>query len=247
MADKTLIEGADATWNPVLGCSVISPGCTNCYAMRLAGTRLKNSPSRRGLTHESKAGPVWNGEVRFMEEWLEQPLYWRRPRTIFVSAHGDLFHEKVLEDWLCRIFGVMSLANWHRFIVLTKRSDAMADFLLCRLSGWPLPNVFVGISAEDQTRFRERSVAVGRLRSAGWRTWASLEPLLGPVDISEFPGVYEWIVSGGESGVGARPDDPDWHRVIRDSCSASRIPYFCKQMYKKGPIPDDLMVRELPV
>ncbi len=91
MSDGTKIEWTDATWNPITGCSVVSPGCTNCYAMHLAGTRMKNHPSRIGLTDASKAGPVWNGALRFNQEWLEQPLRWRKPRMIFVCAHGDLF------------------------------------------------------------------------------------------------------------------------------------------------------------
>src|SRR4051812_9194595 len=100
MADNTHIEWTDATWNPVTGCSVVSPGCTNCYAMRLAGTRLKHHPSRYGLTHDTKAGPVWNGEVTFNRPWLDQPLRWKRPRRIFVAAHGDLFHEAVHDEWI---------------------------------------------------------------------------------------------------------------------------------------------------
>src|SRR3954464_7684352 len=107
MADGTHIEWTDATWNIVNGCSVLSPGCTNCYAMKLAGTRLKHHPSRAGLTIDTKAGPVWNGEVKFNAEWLLQPLRWRRPRKIFVCAHGDLFHEKVTDAQLDQVFAVM--------------------------------------------------------------------------------------------------------------------------------------------
>ena len=111
MADNTKIEWTDATWNVITGCSVISPGCTNCYAMRLAGTRLRNIPSRAGLTRDSKAGPVWNGSIRFNEEWLDQPLQWRRPRMIFVCAHGDLFADGVTDAMLDRVFAVMALAG----------------------------------------------------------------------------------------------------------------------------------------
>ena len=107
MADGTHIEWTDATWNPVTGCSVVSPGCTNCYAMKLAGTRLKHHPSREGLTRETKAGPVWTGEVRFNREWLTQPLGWKRPRRIFVCAHGDLFAEGVPDEWIDQVFAVM--------------------------------------------------------------------------------------------------------------------------------------------
>lgn len=105
MADHSTIEWTDATWQPITGCSIVSPGCTNCYAMRIAGTRLRHHPSREGLTNPSKAGPVWNGKVRFNEQWLLQPLQWKKPRRIFVCAHGDLFHESVPDEWIDKIFG----------------------------------------------------------------------------------------------------------------------------------------------
>lgn len=130
MADKTKIEwtrGADgtpgATWNPITGCSIVDAGCTNCYAMQLAGTRLRNHPSRAGLTRVSGGRPKWTGEVRFNEQWLDQPLRWTRPRMIFVCAHGDLFHEAVPDDWIDRVFAVMAMCPRHTFQVLTKRPD----------------------------------------------------------------------------------------------------------------------------
>jgi len=136
MAEHSLIEWTDATWNPVTGCSVVSPGCTNCYAMRLAGTRLAHHPSRAGLTRDSKAGPVWTGEVRLNEAWLTQPLRWRRPRRIFVCAHGDLFHEAVPDAWIDKVFAVMALAPQHVFQVLTKRPERMRDYLSTRAGDW---------------------------------------------------------------------------------------------------------------
>lgn len=108
MSDGTKIEWTDATWNPITGCSVVSPGCTNCYAMKLAGTRMKNHPTRVGLTTDSKAGPVWNGQVRLNETALAQPLRWKRPRRIFVCAHGGLFHENVPDEWIDRVMA----AKW---------------------------------------------------------------------------------------------------------------------------------------
>lgn len=132
MADRSKIEWTDATWNPIIGCSVLSPGCKHCYAMRLAGTRLKNAPSRQGLTIETKAGPVWNGQVRFMEQWLTQPLHWAKPREIFVGAHSDLFYDGVTDEQLDQIFAVMALGRWHRFQVLTKRPDRMLAYLADR-------------------------------------------------------------------------------------------------------------------
>lgn len=137
MADNTHIEWTDATWNVVTGCAIVSPGCTNCYAMKLAGTRLRDHPSRKGLTIDSKAGPVWNGQVRFNADWLTQPLRWTKPRKIFVCAHGDLFHEGVTDDQLDQIFAVMALAPQHVFQVLTKRPERMRDYLSKRtLTDW---------------------------------------------------------------------------------------------------------------
>ena len=115
-------EWTDATWNPVTGCSVVSPGCTNCYAMRQAGTRLRDHPSRAGLDRAVEGrSSVWNGQVRFNADWLTQPLRWKRPRRIFVCAHGDLFHEAVPDAWIDQVFAVMAAAHWHTFQVLTKR------------------------------------------------------------------------------------------------------------------------------
>ena len=129
MADNTKIEWSNATWNPVTGCSVVSAGCKHCYAMKLAGTRMKNHPSRAGLTIDTAAGPVWNGQVRFNEQWLDQPLRWSRPRRIFVCAHGDLFHESVPDTWIDRVFAVMALSPQHTFQVLTKRAERMHAYL----------------------------------------------------------------------------------------------------------------------
>lgn len=142
MADNTSIEWTGATWNIVTGCSVVSPGCTNCYAMRLAGTRLRNHFSREGLTTPSKAGPVWNGQTRVNWEWIDQPLSWARARDIFVCAHGDLFHESVSWQDIATIYGVMIAAHHlrgHRFQVLTKRASRARE-LLNRQDFWDVAN-----------------------------------------------------------------------------------------------------------
>lgn len=299
MADKTKIEWTDATWNVITGCSVKSPGCANCYAMRLAGTRLRSHPTRKGLTIETKAGPVWNGEVRFNEGMLAQPLQWKRPRRIFVCAHGDLFHENVPDEWIDRVFAVMALAPQHTFHVLTKRADRMRQYMqravgriadrvmelrrsdLAKSRGlgptavaplphirpgaawWPLPNVWLGVSVEDQKRADERIPDL--LATPAAVRWLSMEPLLGPVDLTEWlicpnardglsmdpsTGAYEccktcdwtgliggldWIVLGGESGPGARPMHPDWARAIRDQCAAAGVPFVFKQWGEYGP------------
>lgn len=446
MGDKTKIEWTDATWNPITGCSVVSPGCTNCYAMRLAGTRLRHHPSRAGLTDPSKAGPVWNGQVRFNEQWLDQPLRWKRPRRIFVCAHGDLFHENAPDEWIDKVFAVMVVCPQHTFQCLTKRADRMraycsdeqtpfrvarqidaiqslhnqgpeeirpvvgypgyfasshgfifsekrgrrrrisqdagkqghqrvrlyrddgdplGDRLLVHrviletfigpplapsaqgrhrdgdpsnnavsnllwgdqetnwddsrrhgthrrysklqpwqvreikerakiarenadhiarvfdisatqvrniLTGkqwavetpieWPIRNCWLGTSVEDQKSADERIPHL--LDTPAAVKWVSYEPALGPVDfhLARLRGVprehyaptdlhrvadrLHWIICGGESGPGARHMNPDWARSVRDQCHAAGVAFFMKQMAKKAPIPDDLMVREYP-
>lgn len=275
MADGTHIEWTDATWNPITGCSVVSPGCTNCYAMKLAGTRLRDHPSRKELTTESKAGPVWNGQVRFNEEWLGQPLRWRKPRRVFVCAHGDLFHENAPDEWIDRVFAVMAMGHQHTFQVLTKRPKRMRAYLSAPgrrdavirrmyLLGacfaaipWPLPNVWIGVSVEDQERANERIPFL--LDTPAAVRWISAEPLLGPVRIDDIDvdgrggprGFYQidaltgrntdmarpcpdvpsldWVVVGGESGKDARPMHPAWARSLRDQCVAAGVPFLFKQ------------------
>lgn len=284
MADGTHIEWTEATWNPITGCSLASPGCTNCYAMQLAGTRLAHIPSRAGLTHPSKAGPVWTGEVRFNEEFLTQPLRWKRPRMIFVCAHGDLFHESVPDEWIDRIFAVMALCPQHTFQVLTKRLARMREYLTtpgrhtailsaaadvgnrtivfgkppAPIWPWPLPNVWLGVSVEDQQRADERIPDL--LATPAAVRWISAEPLLGPVDLEIifacrgcpgcsqwgrnplsrigdcWAGKLDWVVVGGESGAKARPMHPDWARSLRDQCAAAgNVPFFFKQWGEFAP------------
>lgn len=263
MADATHIEWTDATWNIITGCSVISPGCKDCYAMGLAGTRLKNHPSRVGLTMDTKAGPVWTGEVRFNEAWLDQPLRWTKPRRIFVCAHGDLFHEDVPDAWIDQVFAVMALRPQHTFQVLTKRaarmrayvSELMAlfhaspDALYERIGeafaalafgepekaraafdaiDWPLRNVWMGVSAEDQPRADERLPDL--VETPAVVRFVSVEPMIGPVDLaratSRLDRIHQVIV-GGENG--DRLMHPDWVRPVRDQCADAGIAFFFKQ------------------
>ena len=270
MADGTKIEWTDATWNPVTGCSVVSPGCTNCYAMKLAGTRMHHHSSRQGLTVPSKAGPVWNGEVRFNEQWLDQPLRWKRPRMIFVCAHGDLFHENVPDAWIDQVFAVMALCPQHTFQVLTKRAERMRAYveglwprrerlgdLMGKMGGaerkgwyapecdgkrgWvgihtPLPNVWLGISAEDQQRADERIPHL--LATPAAVRFVSLEPLLGAIHVGlgKCAGAsIDWVIVGGESGPRARPMHPDWVRSLRDQCAAAGVAFFFKQWGEWAP------------
>ena len=286
MADGTTIEWTDATLNVVNGCSVISPGCANCYAMRAGGRNLPGHPST-GLTVPSKAGHVWTGEVRFNEKALILPLRWKRPRTIFWNAHGDLFHDSVPDAWIDRCFAVMALTPHHKHQVLTKRSARMRAYMtafeerpdefgaalayvvglagLERQAGidaidamaWPLSNVWMGVSVEDQKRADERIPDL--LATPAAVRFLSCEPLLGQVDLDRVvliesdawqrgkPGVsisalrgwyggwepertaLDWVVVGGESGPGSRPMHPDWARSLRDQCAAAGVPFLMKQ------------------
>lgn len=192
MGDGTKIEWTDATANVVNGCSLASPGCTNCYAMKMAGTRLRTHPSRKGLTTQTKAGPVWNGIVRFNERALQDVLGWKKPRMIFWNAHGDLFHESVPDEWIDRCFAAMAATPHHIHQVLTKRSARMRAYLsdagvAGRVSyegraGWPLRNVWLGVSVEDQDRADERIPDL--LAAPAAIRWLSCEPLLGPIDLT---------------------------------------------------------------
>lgn len=260
MADNTKIEWADATVNAINGCSVTSPGCTHCYAMKLAGTRMKTHPTREGLTIETKAGPVWNGEVRLHEPALLQPLSWSKPRRIFWNAHGDTFHESVPDEWIDRIFAVAALTPQHTHMILTKRSKRMreyvtggglvnrkmavwramyglaktraaADVLDSCYGGptaaqWPLVNVWLGVSVEDQTRADERREDFRNTPAAV--KFVSYEPALGYVNWSGW-GFIDQIIAGGESGPHARPPHPQWFRDTRDWCAAESIHFFFKQ------------------
>ncbi|MGS4947411.1 DUF5131 family protein [Meridianimarinicoccus sp. RP-17] len=211
MSDDSHIEWTDATWNPITGCTMVSAGCTNCYAMGLAATRLRHHPSRAGLTRETGGRHVWTGKVRLNEQWLDQPLRWTKPRMIFVCAHGDLFHEAVPDEWIDRVFAVMSLCPRHTFQVLTKRPERMrawrtenrithimaaAEAEIDRLGwdSWPastraweahidgFPNVWLGTSIEDQPTADARIPDL--LATPAAVRFVSAEPLLGPVDLT---------------------------------------------------------------
>jgi protein gp37 len=281
MAATTSIEWTDRTWNPVVGCSLVSPGCTNCYAMRMAGRieAMGTAPHYAGLTKPSKAGPVWTGELRAAPDHvLLQPLKWRKPARIFVNSMSDLFHESVPDAVIDRVFAVMALSPQHTFQVLTKRPERMRAYLtdeemrfrvrtsyrweevsgaalarqLTHLPVFPLPNVWLGVSVEDQARADERIPIL--LDTPAAVRWISAEPLLGPIDLmridggavdpgargitinaltggrqSQMPWHLRWVVAGGESGPDARPMHPDWARSLRDQCAAAGVPFLFKQ------------------
>lgn len=212
MAVTTGIEWTDATWNPVRGCSKVSPGCKNCYAQAFA-ERWRGIPGH----------PYEQGfDLRLVPEKLEQPLRWHQPRMIFVNSMSDLFHENIPLEFIQRAFDVMRSAWWHTFQILTKRSARLRE-LAPRLP-WPA-NVWQGVSIEtDRYVFRVRDL---HEVPAAVR-FLSIEPLLGP--IPELPlGGISWVIVGGESGPRHRPVDPAWVQQIRDQCLHAGVPFFFKQ------------------
>lgn len=294
---ETTIEWTERTWNPIVGCSLQSPGCKRCYAMKMAG-RLEamGVPYYQGTTQKTANGFVWTGRIAANDNALMEPLRRRSPTMWFVNSMSDLFHEDVSEQAIDRIFVVMALNPQHTFQVLTKRADRMRAYVEgfnweraienCRdasgssmilkhsiaelrrlfgladrfsydrdLSAWPLPNVWKGVSVEDQKRANERVPDL--LATPAAIRWLSCEPLLGPVDLRNIPvaeGVtldamtgwhtgyahrpvqklpdatnsLDWVVVGGESGPDARPMHPAWARSIREQCSFL-VAFFFKQ------------------
>jgi len=223
MATNSSIEWTEATWNPVGGCAILSPGCTNCYAMRLA-RRLEAMGQQKyaGTTRVSGGRAKWNGKIVLDEAALDIPLKWKAPKIIFVNSMSDLFHEKVPLEFISRVFNVMRQARHHTFQVLTKRADRLLS--VAGELPWP-SNVWMGVSVESE----EYVDRIDCLRSTpAFVKFLSLEPLLGPLPNLDLNGV-DWAIAGGESGPGARPMNPDWVRSIRDQCVASGVAFHFKQ------------------
>jgi protein gp37 len=212
MAQASSIEWTEATWNPVTGCTKISPGCKHCYAERMA-KRLQAMGQER----------YRNGfRITLQPDPLEEPLRWKRPRMIFVNSMSDLFHKQVPLEYIRRVFSVMRDAHWHTFQILTKRGDRLqAD---AHRIDWPA-NVWMGVSVESD-KYLHR---VEQLRTVpAMVRFLSIEPLLGPIPDLSLTGIG-WVIVGGESGPGARPMNPSWVRTIRDRCLEERVPFFFKQ------------------
>jgi protein gp37 len=212
MGDYSAIEWTDGTWNPVTGCSKVSPGCKNCYAERWAARlqAMGNTRYRNGFA------------VALHSDVLELPLRWRKPKLIFVNSMSDFFHEAVPDEFIRRAFEVMKRADWHIFQILTKRSERLVA-LAPRLP-WPA-NVWQGVSVED-ARYLSR-VDHLRLVPAHVR-FLSVEPLIGPIHNLRLDGIH-WVIVGGESGSGHRPIKAIWVRQIREQCLGAGVPFFFKQ------------------
>lgn len=277
---KTNIEWADDVWNPVRGCSRISEGCRHCYAEKMAGRIVamgKGKPTKYdGLVKVPKLGDVtmledarWTGTVAFDATALADPLKWRKPRRVFVNSMSDLFHERLTNEQIAAVFGVMAAGEQHQFIVLTKRARRMREWfewmhkdpqwaaLRCQEAaiqhgawialldpvgysklGWPLPNVILGVSVENQAAADERIPDL--LATPAAVRAISAEPLLGPLDLSapcppnarpflRSPDRISWVIAGCESGPGARPCEVAWLRSLRDQCKKAGTAFFLKQ------------------
>lgn len=212
MATGSAIEWTEATWNPLTGCTKVSAGCKHCYAERMA-KRL------HGMGHPSYQSGF---KLTLHERLLDLPLSWKRPRTIFVNSMSDLFHKDVPIEFIQRVFSTMCAAPQHRFQVLTKRPERVAE--LSALLPWP-NNVWMGTSVETR-RYQAR---IDDLRQTGAATrFLSLEPLLGPLDDLDLDGIH-WVIVGGESGPGSRPMESRWATSIRDQCRNAGVPFFFKQ------------------
>jgi len=212
MAQRSGIEWTEATWNPVTGCTKTSPGCKFCYAERMAN-RLQTMGQANYL----------NGfDLTLQPHMLEHPLKWKKPQTIFVNSMSDLFHQDVPLAYARRVFDVMNRAYWHRFQVLTKRANRLAE--LNSSLEWA-SNIWMGVSVESH-KYRGR---IDALRSTGAHVkFLSLEPLLGPLHALDLSGI-DWVIVGGESGPSARPMDAAWVTDIRDQCREARVSFFFKQ------------------
>jgi protein gp37 len=217
MSEHSSIEWTDATWNPIRGCTKISPGCKHCYAETFA-ERFRGVPGH----------PYERGfDVRLVPEKLEEPLRWRRPRRVFVNSMSDLFHEAVPDTYIRAAAEVMSKANWHTYQVLTKRSSRMQSLLCTSLRAFSgLSHIWWGVSVENRSHGLPR---IAHLQACPARVrFLSIEPLLEDLQTLDLSGI-SWVIVGGESGWGARPMRPGWVRRIRRQCRAAGVPFFFKQ------------------
>jgi protein gp37 len=262
----TPIQWTDKTWNPIRGCSLVSEGCRNCYAMGVAARFSGPGLAYEGLARRRSNGePQWTGEVRVIESHMLDPLSWRKPVRVFVNSMSDLFHDSVTDETIERVFAVMALAPRHTFQILTKRPDRMLAWSLKNSTGgrifhvaqqidpkgvgassgvWPLPNVWLGVSTENQEAADERIPLL--LQTPAAVRFLSCEPLLGPIELKNCGTTpyfsdrgclpdgrgtsVDWVIVGGESGRHARPCDVEWITDIVAQCDFAGVPVFVKQM-----------------
>ena len=210
--NKSTIEWTESTWNPLTGCTKISPGCKNCYAERMA----------KRLQAIGQPNYLDGFNITMHEHALDPPLRWKKPQNIFVNSMSDLFHDKVPDDFIFKVFDVMKRANWHRFQVLTKRSDRLLK--LSPSLPWA-SNIWMGVSVENQ----DYTFRINHLRNIGAKIkFLSLEPLLGPISDLNLKEI-DWVIVGGESGPGSRSMEPSWVIDIKNQCQKMKVPFFFKQ------------------
>lgn len=225
MAGLSDIEWTDATWNPVSGCRILSAGCTNCYAMRMAARlQAMGHSSYTGTTRSSGNRSVWSGKTHLLEHTLEIPLSWKKPRLVFVNSMSDLFQDSVPFEYVERVWQTMDKARIHTFQILTKQPDRMAEFLHQR-NERPLSNVWLGTSVEDESVV-SRIAQLKKCRAAV--RFISFEPLIGPVGKVNLSNI-QWAIVGGESGPKARPLEIDWVDQIFSQCERYDVSFFFKQ------------------
>ncbi len=268
------IPYAPTSWNPTVGCTPVSEGCKNCWAMKLHNQRFEAYWRNVGSLPEQYAEPF--EKIQLLPERLAQPLRWRKPHTVAVCFMGDLFHEAVSDRFITQVLDAFEEAPQHTYLFLTKRAERMRRlFTVWWRARTPAPNVWLGVTAENQRMADERIPLL--LDTPAAHRWVSLEPLLGPVDLAHIPlstevgidtlrglgyhheyGVganrherLDWIVAGGESGPGYRPMELDWAKDIADQCTAARVPFYMKQVAASRPsqpsgVPMLDIAKELP-
>ncbi|EAY57117.1 MAG: putative phage protein Gp37/Gp68 [Leptospirillum rubarum] len=212
MASDSAIEWTNSTWNPVTGCTKVSPGCKHCYAERMAN-RLKEMGV---IKYQDGFSPTIHPDT------LNIPLKWKKPQVIFVNSMSDLFMDEIPEEFIGSVFDVMKRSHWHTFQVLTKRSERLMD--LSPKLPWP-ENIWMGVSVENA----DYIFRIDHLRRSGARTkFLSIEPLLGPIPDMDLTDI-DWVIVGGESGPGARPMKEEWVLEILEQCQKAEVPFFFKQ------------------
>jgi protein gp37 len=247
MAGASAIEWTDATWNPIAGCTIVSPGCTNCYAMRMAARlQAMGMTKYAGTTRKSGKRHVWTGRVNFDAAALSVPLLWKKPRRIFVNSMSDLFQDKADVSFIGKVWRVMEEAYWHSFQVLTKRPEHMLEVLRQREFAI-LPNVWLGTSVESEA-YLERIEILRRVPAR--IRFVSFEPLLGPISDPDLSGIH-WAIVGGESGPRARPMASRWAEGLHAACERQNVAFFFKQWggprkERRGRLLDDQTWDEYP-
>lgn len=255
---STKIEWTQETWNPTIGCDKVSAGCKHCYAIRMAW-RLAHNPKMQELyadtvTKGKNGQPNWTGIVKVSEAAMDKPLRYKKPTMFFVDSMSDLFHKEVPFEVMERVFAIMAQCPQHTFQILTKRPERIVDWfqqidvfkkgkLQLWLDGmaneipWPLPNVWLGVSVEDQQSADERIPHLLKVPAAV--RFLSCEPLLGRVNLANYISGIDQVIAGGESGPSSRPMHPDWPRLLRDQCTEHDVAFFFKQWGDWAPLEHD--------